>query len=154
MKNPLIKRLPRELKGEIGKYITIGVIAVSAVILTVGVYRALGEGIALARAASLRGARVTLVAANVSLPLPSGCTVRTVRSTAELAEAMLELQADADAIVMAAAPADFTPEAPADGKIKKDGDGGLTVSFKQTTDVLKSLLIGSAWFMVIVCLAV
>ena len=97
------------------------------------------QGIALARAASLRGARVTLVAANVSLPLPSGCTVRTVRSTAELAEAMLELQADADAIVMAAAPADFTPEAPADGKIKKDGDGGLTVSFKQTTDVLKTL---------------
>ena len=82
---------------------------------------------------------MTLVAANVSLPLPSGCTVRTVRSTADLAEAMLELQADADAIVMAAAPADFTPEAPADGKIKKDGDGGLTVSFKQTTDVLKTL---------------
>ena len=97
------------------------------------------QGIALARAASLRGARVTLVAANVSLPLPSGCTVRTVRSTAGLAEAMLELQADADAIVMAAAPADFTPASPADGKIKKDGDGGLTVSFKQTTDVLKTL---------------
>ncbi len=97
------------------------------------------QGIALARAASLRGARVTLVAANVTLPLPSGCTVVPVRSTGDLAEVMLDLQADADAIVMAAAPADFTPVAPADGKIKKDGSGGLVVELKQTTDVLATL---------------
>ena len=97
------------------------------------------QGIALAQAASLRGARVTLVAANVSLPIPSGVEVVTVTSTADLAEAMLRLQPEADAIVMAAAPADFTPVAPADGKIKKDGDGGLTLELKQTTDVLRTL---------------
>lgn len=97
------------------------------------------QGIALARAAALRGARVTLVAANVSQPLPSGCTVVPVRSTGDLAEAMLALQPDADAIVMAAAPADFTPVNPADGKIKKDGSGGLVLELEQTTDVLATL---------------
>ena len=97
------------------------------------------QGLALAQAAALRGARVTLVAANVALPIPSGLEVVRVTSTADLAEAMFALQADADALVMAAAPADFTPVDPADGKIKKDGDGGLTVAFKQTTDVLATL---------------
>lgn len=97
------------------------------------------QGIALARAASLRGARVTLVAGNVVQPLPSGCTVVPVTSTADLAEAMLALRAEADAIVMAAAPADFTPVAPADGKIKKDGTGGLVLELRQTTDVLATL---------------
>lgn len=97
------------------------------------------QGIALARAAALRGARVTLVAANVSLPLPSGCEVVPVTSTSDLAEAMLGLQAGADVIVMAAAPADFTPVAPAEGKIKKDGTGGLTLALRQTTDVLATL---------------
>lgn len=97
------------------------------------------QGIALARAAALRGARVTLVAANVTQPLPSGCTVLPVVSTADLAEAMLGLQAGADAIVMAAAPADFTPEAPSTGKIKKDGGAGLGLSLVQTTDVLATL---------------
>ncbi len=97
------------------------------------------QGIALAQAASLRGARVTLVAASVSLPIPSGVDVVTVTSTADLAEAMLRLQPEADAIVMAAAPADFTPVAAADGKIKKDGYAGLTLELKQTTDVLRTL---------------
>ncbi|MDO5535692.1 MAG: phosphopantothenoylcysteine decarboxylase, partial [Propionibacteriaceae bacterium] len=97
------------------------------------------QGIALAQAAALRGARVTLVAANVTLPLPAGCEVKTVRSTADLAEAMFALQAEADAIVMAAAPADFTPDAASDTKIKKDGDGGLTLTLLQTTDVLATL---------------
>ncbi len=97
------------------------------------------QGIALARAAALRGARVTLVVANVAQPLPSGCAVLPVTSTADLAAAMLDLQPDADAIVMAAAPADFTPEAPSHGKIKKDADAGLRLSLVQTTDVLAAL---------------
>ncbi|MFT3874846.1 MAG: bifunctional phosphopantothenoylcysteine decarboxylase/phosphopantothenate--cysteine ligase CoaBC [Propioniciclava sp.] len=97
------------------------------------------QGIALARAASLRGARVTLVAANVTQPLPSGCTVVPVVSTGDLAEAMLALQPDADAIVMAAAPADFTPAEVSAGKIKKDGDAGLELRLRQTTDVLATL---------------
>lgn len=97
------------------------------------------QGIALARAASLRGARVTLVAANVTLPAPSGCDVVPVTSTGDLAEAMLALQPDVDAIVMAAAPADFTPDETSGTKIKKDGDGGLVVRLHQTTDVLSTL---------------
>ena len=97
------------------------------------------QGLALAQAASLRGARVTLVAANVALAIPSGVDVVRVTSTGDLAEAMRRLQPDADAIVMAAAPADFTPVAPADGKIKKHGDGGLTLELRQTTDVLATM---------------
>ena len=97
------------------------------------------QGIALARAAALRGARVTLVAAHVSEPLPSGIDIVRVSSTADLAAAMTGLAPSAEAIVMAAAPADFTPAAPEASKIKKAGDGGLEVRFVQTTDVLATL---------------
>ncbi len=97
------------------------------------------QGVALARAASLRGARVTLVAAHVTEPPPSGAEVVSVSSTADLAEAMVALARGADAIVMAAAPADFTPTNPSATKIAKQGDGGLELSLKQTTDVLATL---------------
>ena len=97
------------------------------------------QGIALARAAALRGASVTLVAAHISEPLPSGIDIVRVSSTADLAAAMTELAPMADAIVMAAAPADFTPAAAAASKIKKSGDDGLEVRFVQTTDVLAML---------------
>jgi len=46
----------------------------------------------------------------------------------------------ADLVVMAAAPADFTPTSRSDTKIKKDGDGGLHVDLVQTTDVLATLV--------------
>ena len=97
-------------------------------------------GWALARAATLRGAQVDLVAANVTLPAPPGVTVHRVVSTADLAAAMTEQAAAADLVVMAAAPADFTPSARSDTKIKKDGDGGLRLDLVQTTDVLASLV--------------
>jgi len=97
------------------------------------------QGIAIARAAALRGAAVTLVAAHVTAPLPSGVAVRTVGSTGELAEAMEAEAAEADVIVMAAAPADFTPAEASATKIKKAGAGGLEVRLVQTTDVLRGL---------------
>ena len=97
-------------------------------------------GWALARAATIRGAQVDLVAANVTLPAPPGVTVHRVVSTADLAAAMTEQAAAADLVVMAAAPADFTPSARSDTKIKKDGDGGLRLDLVQTTDVLASLV--------------
>lgn len=97
------------------------------------------QGIALARAASLRGADVTLVAANVQLPTPPGAEVMRVTSTGDLAEAVSSVAADADVIVMAAAPADFTPVAASDTKIKKAGDAGLVLELKQTTDVLATI---------------
>lgn len=96
-------------------------------------------GLALGRAASARGAEVTIVTANLSLPLPAGVTGVPVVSTADLAREMLARGPEAEIIVMAAAPADFTPVAPSDSKIKKSGDAGLTVDLTQTVDVLKTL---------------
>jgi phosphopantothenoylcysteine decarboxylase/phosphopantothenate--cysteine ligase len=91
------------------------------------------QGYAFARTAVARGARVTLIAANVSLPEPAGATVVRVGTTEELRKATLEAAADADVIVMAAAPADFRPAEFAPTKIKKSplGDAptlGLTVN--------------------------
>ncbi len=97
-------------------------------------------GWALARAAAHRGARVVLVAANVELPPPPGVEVRRVTSTGDLDQAMREAATDADIVIMAAAPADFTPAAPSAGKIKKSGDAGLSVDFTQTPDVLAGLV--------------
>ncbi len=96
-------------------------------------------GLAIARAASLRGAQVTVVAANLHLPAPSGVRVVEVSSTADLAGAMAELAPEADLIVMAAAPADYTPVTASEGKLKKEGDAGLVLDLRQTTDVLASL---------------
>jgi phosphopantothenoylcysteine decarboxylase/phosphopantothenate--cysteine ligase len=96
-------------------------------------------GLALARAARQRGAKVHLVAANTNLAIPAGVEVTRVVSTEDLAQAMAKEAARCDIIVMAAAPADFTPDKPAAKKIKKDGDGGLTLTLKQTTDVLAAL---------------
>ena len=97
------------------------------------------QGIALARAAALRGARVTLVAANVSAAMPSSVEVERVVSTGDLGEAVRAHAQHADIIVMAAAPADFTPVTTSAGKIKKDGESGLTLELTQTMDVLKSI---------------
>lgn len=97
------------------------------------------QGIALARAAALRGARVTLVAANVSAAMPSSVEVERVVSTGDLGEAVRAHAQYADIIVMAAAPADFTPVTTSAGKIKKDGESGLTLELTQTMDVLKTI---------------
>jgi len=96
-------------------------------------------GVEIARAASLRGARVTLVAAHLEVPVPSSVEVRRVVSTADLAAAMTETAADADVVVMAAAPADFTPSERSASKIKKSGAEGITLNLVQTTDVLAGL---------------
>ncbi len=98
------------------------------------------QGYALARAAASRGARVTLVAANVALPDPAGVTVVRVETTAELRDQVAAAAADADAVVMAAAPADFRPSASSDTKIKKSADGSApTLELTQTPDILAGL---------------
>ena len=97
-------------------------------------------GWAVARAAALRGASVRLVAANVATPPPLNTTAQSVTSTAELAEAMAAAAKDADVVVMAAAPADFTPAAPSATKIKKSEDSGLQLELLQTADVLAGLV--------------
>jgi phosphopantothenoylcysteine decarboxylase / phosphopantothenate---cysteine ligase len=80
------------------------------------------QGYALARTAVARGAHVTLIAANVTLPDPAGAEVIRVGTTEELRKATVEAAAGADAIVMAAAPADFRPATVAAQKIKKTDD--------------------------------
>jgi phosphopantothenoylcysteine decarboxylase/phosphopantothenate--cysteine ligase len=81
------------------------------------------QGYALARTAVARGAEVTLVAANVSLADPAGVTMVRVGTTEELRKATIEAAAEADVVVMAAAPADFRPAEYAESKIKKADDG-------------------------------
>ncbi len=98
------------------------------------------QGIALARAAAARGAEVTLVAANVELPDPAGVKVVRVETTEELRDAVVSAAVSADAVVMAAAPADFRPVSATDTKIKKSGDGSAPIlELAQTPDILAEL---------------
>ncbi|WP_031507768.1 bifunctional phosphopantothenoylcysteine decarboxylase/phosphopantothenate--cysteine ligase CoaBC [Streptomyces megasporus] len=98
------------------------------------------QGYALARTAVARGARVTLVAANTALPDPAGADVVRVGTARHLREAVLEAAADADAVVMAAAVADFRPAHYAQGKIKKqDGREPEPIALVRNPDVLAEL---------------
>jgi phosphopantothenoylcysteine decarboxylase/phosphopantothenate--cysteine ligase len=99
------------------------------------------QGYALAKAAAGRGATVTLIAANVTLPDPAGVSVVRVVTTAEMREAVLTAAHDADAVVMAAAPADFRPVAPARSKIKKTHDGRAPhIELVENPDILAELV--------------
>ena len=95
-------------------------------------------GYALAGRAAARGAEVTLVAANVSLPAPAAVRVVAVATAAELAQACGEHFADADVLLMAAAVADFRPREPVAHKLKKD-DGPPRLELEATPDVLSGL---------------
>jgi phosphopantothenoylcysteine decarboxylase/phosphopantothenate--cysteine ligase len=99
------------------------------------------QGYALARAAVARGAEVTLVAANVALPDPAGVKVLRVESTAQMRDAVTTAAAGADAVVMAAAPADFRPVRRSEHKIKKTGDRSApSLDLVQTDDILATLV--------------
>ncbi|MGW7349121.1 bifunctional phosphopantothenoylcysteine decarboxylase/phosphopantothenate--cysteine ligase CoaBC [Streptomyces sp. NPDC054854] len=98
------------------------------------------QGYALARTAVARGARVTLIAANTALPDPAGADVVRVGTALQLREVVLKAAADADAVVMAAAVADFRPARYADGKIKKqDGREPEPVALVRNPDVLAEI---------------
>ncbi|WP_433120154.1 bifunctional phosphopantothenoylcysteine decarboxylase/phosphopantothenate--cysteine ligase CoaBC [Micromonospora sp. CA-246542] len=98
------------------------------------------QGYAFARSAVARGARVTLIAANVSLADPAGVDLVRVGTTAELREATLKAADEADAVVMAAAPADFRPATYAPGKIKKSDDGvAPTIELVTNPDIAAEL---------------
>ncbi len=100
-------------------------------------------GVAVAEAAIARGARVTVVAANVEVPLPPAATVIRVESTAELRAALLRIthatdgSAGFDALVMAAAVADFRPVAPADRKLERSAR--LAIELESTPDLLAEI---------------
>src|ERR687889_188267 len=83
-------------------------------------------GFALASEAAARGADVTVVAANVSLPREQGVHYIDVETAAELERASLRAFEYADVLVMAAAVADFRPAAPEVSKISKAGRDELT----------------------------
>nr|WP_245876881.1 bifunctional phosphopantothenoylcysteine decarboxylase/phosphopantothenate--cysteine ligase CoaBC [Streptomyces uncialis] len=99
------------------------------------------QGYALARTAAARGARVTLIAANTTaLPDPAGVDLVPVGTAVQLREAVLKAAADADAVVMAAAVADFRPAVYAAGKIKKrDGQDPEPISLVRNPDILAEI---------------
>lgn len=98
------------------------------------------QGYALARTAAARGADVTLVAANVSLPDPAGVSLVRVSSALELAEAMEAERAGADIVVMTAAVADFRPVDSAASKIKKSGAAPAPLELVENPDILAGLV--------------
>jgi phosphopantothenoylcysteine decarboxylase / phosphopantothenate---cysteine ligase len=98
------------------------------------------QGLALARTAAARGAEVTLVAANVTLADPAGVKVVRVETTEEMQIQVVAACQTADAVVMAAAPADFRPASFTESKIKKTDDGAVPdVRLVQTPDILAGL---------------
>jgi phosphopantothenoylcysteine decarboxylase/phosphopantothenate--cysteine ligase len=95
-------------------------------------------GVALAGAAHQRGAEVTLIAANMALPVPDGIRVLPVCSAAELQEACSREFPGCDVLLMAAAVADFAPVVEP-GKIKKGGRDRLELVLEPTVDVISGL---------------
>jgi phosphopantothenoylcysteine decarboxylase / phosphopantothenate---cysteine ligase len=98
------------------------------------------QGYALARTAASRGALVTLVAANTGLPDPAGVQVIRVTSTAQMREAVLAAAPAADAIVMAAAVADFRPAERNAVKIKKTGAKPAPIELAENPDIVRDLV--------------
>jgi phosphopantothenoylcysteine decarboxylase / phosphopantothenate---cysteine ligase len=99
------------------------------------------QGFALASTALARGATVTVVAANVTAPVPAGVDIVDVDTTEELRAQMLAAAVDADVVVMAAAPADFRPVSPSDVKIKRSADGSAPrIELTQNPDILAELV--------------
>jgi len=98
------------------------------------------QGVALAATALARGARVTLVAANLEVAIPAGVTVVPVGTALELRDAVRGAAATADVVVMAAAVADYRPESPAEHKLKKAADGApRTITLIENPDILAEL---------------
>lgn len=93
-------------------------------------------GYAIARCAMERGAQVTLITGETSIPKPPFVKVISVISAADMFEAVKENMEEADFIIKSAAVADYTPAVVADEKIKKK-DGDMSIPLTRTTDILK-----------------
>jgi phosphopantothenoylcysteine decarboxylase / phosphopantothenate---cysteine ligase len=98
------------------------------------------QGYALASTAATRGAEVTVVSANVALPVPAGAAVVPVTSACELQKAMLAAAAEADAVVMAAAVADYRPDQRSATKIKKGPAVPPPLRLVENPDILRELV--------------
>ena len=92
-------------------------------------------GYALAKAAAMRGADVTLVSGPTALTAPLGVNVINIRSSQQMHDAVMANAASSDMIFKAAAVADYTPMTVAENKIKKK-DGDMAIELKRTSDIL------------------
>jgi phosphopantothenoylcysteine decarboxylase/phosphopantothenate--cysteine ligase len=102
------------------------------------------QGIALAAGAAARGADVLLIGAHLEVPVPASVAFQHVETTADLRAAVLEAAEGADAVVMAAAVADYRPETVADAKIKKETQGDeLVLRLVKNPDILHELAVGA-----------
>ncbi|MDY7544035.1 bifunctional phosphopantothenoylcysteine decarboxylase/phosphopantothenate--cysteine ligase CoaBC [Cryobacterium sp. 5B3] len=98
------------------------------------------QGVRLAEAATVRGASVVLVAANLEIPVPAGIETRLVGTALELQSAVTEAAVGADAVIMAAAVADYRPAKVRGDKIKKEDVGDtLTLELVRNPDILAGL---------------
>lgn len=98
------------------------------------------QGYAIAQAAIDAGARVTLITAARGLPAVAGAITIDVESASAMLDAVLTHTIDADALIMAAAVADFRPANVSVDKIKKQDDGaGLTIVLARNPDILQAV---------------
>ena len=93
-------------------------------------------GYAVAEAARDRGAHVTLVAAPTSLPDPPGVAVRHVATALEMRDAVLLACSNADALVMAAAVADYRPRSAASQKVKSAANETWSMELERNPDII------------------
>ena len=96
-------------------------------------------GFALAKAAHLRGAEVTLVAGHNQCTAINGINRINTESAEDMRSAVLSYAKDADIIIMSAAVADFKPKYFSDEKIKKSGSDSMTLELVRNPDILKEL---------------
>ncbi|HEY8861241.1 MAG TPA: bifunctional phosphopantothenoylcysteine decarboxylase/phosphopantothenate--cysteine ligase CoaBC [Candidatus Limnocylindria bacterium] len=98
-------------------------------------------GYAIAAAAQRAGADVRLITGPTALRAPAGVTTVAIETAQELSDAVLAALPGADAVVMAAAVADYRPAKPADRKLKKREQGdSVSVEMTRTADVLQSIV--------------
>lgn len=98
------------------------------------------QGVAIAERAAERGAHVILVAANLEVPAPEGVRLVEVTTAEQMHGACVEIAPRRDVVIMAAAVADYRPEAVSEGKIAKEEQGEtLTITFTKNPDILRAL---------------
>lgn len=96
-------------------------------------------GYAVAQEAAEQGAEVLLISGPSALPAPANVRLQRVETTQEMLEACLAAYDQADIVIKAAAVADFRPREVAAQKIKKQGEGGLTLVLEKNPDILAEL---------------
>lgn len=96
-------------------------------------------GYAIAKAAALRGAKVSLIAGNVNLEVPLNVDLYKIRSTDDLLQVMSKKAIENDIVIQAAAPADFRPIEKLNNKLKKENMRSFSIELQQNPDVAKTI---------------